>query len=150
MLLSAGHVVAAILVRAVLSPLCHQLPERSFLLEGSPLAVCARCMGLYGGFALGALAAAGLAWRGRRGGLAPRGPGRAPLLMAALPSAFQLAAELAGLSAGGGTARALTGALLGFAVAFYAAAAVDELPTEFAREFHRPLPDPGRSHAKAR
>src|SRR5687767_6864982 len=34
---------------------CHQIPERSFHVVGQPLAVCARCTGLYVGFA-GALA----------------------------------------------------------------------------------------------
>lgn len=33
--------------------LCHQLPERSFHLEGQPLAVCHRCSGIYLGFWLG-------------------------------------------------------------------------------------------------
>ena len=34
--------------------ICHQLPERSFSLFGSPVAVCARCLGLYLGFLVGA------------------------------------------------------------------------------------------------
>jgi uncharacterized membrane protein len=33
--------------------LCHQIPERSFWLNGQPMAVCSRCLGIYGGFALG-------------------------------------------------------------------------------------------------
>jgi uncharacterized membrane protein len=28
---------------------CHQLPERSFVVTGAPIAVCARCLGLYAG-----------------------------------------------------------------------------------------------------
>ncbi len=34
--------------------ICHQLPERSFSLLGSPVGVCARCLGLYLGFLAGA------------------------------------------------------------------------------------------------
>ncbi len=34
--------------------LCHQRPERSFVLHGTPLPVCARCLGLYVGAPLGA------------------------------------------------------------------------------------------------
>ncbi len=34
---------------------CHQLPARSFFIENYPLAVCARCTGLYVGFAVGSL-----------------------------------------------------------------------------------------------
>jgi len=34
---------------------CHQRPERSFSLFGAPLAICARCLGIYLGAALGLL-----------------------------------------------------------------------------------------------
>ncbi len=36
-------------------PVCHQLPERSFQLWNSQLAVCQRCSGIYFGFWLGIL-----------------------------------------------------------------------------------------------
>jgi uncharacterized membrane protein len=54
-------------VRLVYAPACHQLPERSLTLAGSPQAVCARCAGLYLGGVAG-LAAGGLllAGTGRR------------------------------------------------------------------------------------
>jgi uncharacterized membrane protein len=35
------------------SPLCHQIPERSFFFWGHPLAVCHRCCGIYLGLFLG-------------------------------------------------------------------------------------------------
>ena len=38
--------------------MCHQLPDRSFHLQGIQLPVCARCLGLYGGAAMGSLAGA--------------------------------------------------------------------------------------------
>ena len=40
-------------LRWLLHPVCHQLPERTFHLFGEPLAVCHRCTGLYLGFTLG-------------------------------------------------------------------------------------------------
>ncbi|HEY6803457.1 MAG TPA: DUF2085 domain-containing protein [Pyrinomonadaceae bacterium] len=43
------------LARGIYGPFgafCHQLPERSFFIAGHKFAVCARCSGLYGGFAL--------------------------------------------------------------------------------------------------
>lgn len=33
--------------------LCHQIPDRSFWINGQPMAVCSRCIGIYSGFALG-------------------------------------------------------------------------------------------------
>ncbi len=38
---------------AFFSPICHQMPSRSFFLLGHPLAVCARCLGIYFGFLAG-------------------------------------------------------------------------------------------------
>ncbi len=34
---------------SVFTPICHQIPSRSFHLFGQPLAVCARCLGIYFG-----------------------------------------------------------------------------------------------------
>jgi uncharacterized membrane protein len=46
-------------IYAAASVVCHQIPSRSFALAGGPIAVCARCLGLYlGGLAGFALAAA--------------------------------------------------------------------------------------------
>lgn len=45
---------AASLIYGLYSPLCHQIPHRCFSLAGHPLAVCARCLGIYSGFLLGA------------------------------------------------------------------------------------------------
>ena len=36
------------------SPVCHQDPARSFWVFGGPVAVCARCLGIYLGAAVGA------------------------------------------------------------------------------------------------
>lgn len=43
----------SILAYAFFSPVCHQAPSRSFFLFGYPLAVCARCLGIYFGFLSG-------------------------------------------------------------------------------------------------
>jgi uncharacterized membrane protein len=40
-------------IYACFSPVCHQIPARSFLAWGYPLAVCARCLGIYSGFLAG-------------------------------------------------------------------------------------------------
>jgi len=31
---------------------CHQVPDRSFWINGQPMAVCSRCLGIYAGFGL--------------------------------------------------------------------------------------------------
>jgi uncharacterized membrane protein len=40
---------------AIFSPVCHQISSRSFHFLGQPLAVCARCLGIYSGFLIGVL-----------------------------------------------------------------------------------------------
>src|ERR1700759_4044801 len=65
--------------------ICHQRPERSFWIFGTPLAVCARCLGIYAG------AAAGLLLRPSRS-LAMR-----LLIAAAAVNMLDAAAEFAGL-----------------------------------------------------
>jgi uncharacterized membrane protein len=52
-LLAATHPLAALLIRNFFSRLCHQDPSRSFVVDGSPVAVCVRCLGIYWGVAAG-------------------------------------------------------------------------------------------------
>jgi uncharacterized membrane protein len=54
-LLAASHPFAALLIRNFFSRLCHQDPVRSFVVDGAPVAVCVRCLGIYWGVAMGAL-----------------------------------------------------------------------------------------------
>jgi uncharacterized membrane protein len=63
-LLAAGHPVLSLVIRSFFSRLCHQDPTRSFVIQGSPVAVCVRCLGIYCGVAMGALfRSAETAWR---------------------------------------------------------------------------------------
>jgi hypothetical protein len=84
---------------------CHQDPARSFRHGSWPWAVCARCAGLYGGSAIGAIVA--LAWGlrpGGRRGFPPldRGRARNGLLLAAVPTAALWGIErLAGVPVSG-------------------------------------------------
>ena len=54
-LLARSHPLFALLIRSFFSGLCHQDPGRSFMVEGSPAAVCMRCLGIYCGAALAPL-----------------------------------------------------------------------------------------------
>ena len=54
-LLAHGYIEPAGLIYRAFSFLCHQIPERSFHLEGHALGVCSRCTGIYSGFAASVL-----------------------------------------------------------------------------------------------
>jgi uncharacterized membrane protein len=47
--------VVSAFIYAAFSPVCHQLPERSLSIRGSPLGVCGRCLGIYLGFSAGTI-----------------------------------------------------------------------------------------------
>ena len=51
-----SYVALALLLRTFFSPVCHQDTMRSFWFWGAPAAVCARCLGIYLGAAVGAIA----------------------------------------------------------------------------------------------
>lgn len=94
--------------------ICHQRPERSFHVASAQLPVCARCMGLYVGAAIGAcLAALPLVKLEAR----PRSP-RLLLLLAAAPTALTLGLELLGLASPSNMARAAAALPFGAAVAW--------------------------------
>jgi uncharacterized membrane protein len=52
---SNHHALAALALREFFIRLCHQRPERSLILAGFPVAICARCLGVYAGTASGCL-----------------------------------------------------------------------------------------------
>ena len=96
------------------SRLCHQIPERSFHVDDHPFAVCARCFGLYAGFAMGVVLYPLLRSLRRRDT-----PARAWLILAALPTTFDFALGFFGLWENTHFSRSTTGALLGAVAAFY-------------------------------
>lgn len=110
----------AALVYLSASVICHQRPERSYHLSGAPLPVCARCLGLHVGAALGLLA---LAFAPDAFRAAVLRHARAALVIAALPIAASVLVEWAGgpspMSARTWTALpagAMAGALVGLAL----------------------------------
>jgi uncharacterized membrane protein len=96
------------------SRICHQRPERSFHLFAAQLPVCARCVGIYTGAAIGSLLALSGSIRERLFPFSPR------LLLAAgaLPTLMTLITEWSGAWAGGNNVRAAAGVWLGVAIAF--------------------------------
>jgi len=94
--------------------ICHQLPERSFHIDGAQLPVCGRCFGIYAGAAVAAVV--GQAFTARHAQEAKL------LLLAAVPTAITIALEWTGLHSSN-VARAVAGAPLGAAVALIVMAA---------------------------
>jgi uncharacterized membrane protein len=109
-----GHTLSAFFIYEMFGRVCHQIPERSFQLAGHPLAVCARCTGIYFGFA-GVVLAYPLVRSLNRSDA----PARKWLLLAAVPTALDFALGFSGIWKNTHWSRALTGALLGAVAALY-------------------------------
>jgi uncharacterized membrane protein len=112
--LAHGYNSSAFVLYQMFGRVCHQIPERAFYLEGHPLAVCARCTGIYFGFAAGVLVFP-LVRSLQRGDA----PARKWLFVAAVPTLLDFALGFFGIWENTHWSRSLTGALLGAVAAFY-------------------------------
>jgi len=108
-------------IYAVGSLVCHQLPERSFHLGGFQLPVCARCVGIYCGAAIGAVGTVVMKPAG-----IPR-LARQILLLGALPTAITVVVESAGMWATTNIVRAVAGFPLGLVAALVVTSALPTL-----------------------
>ena len=111
---AGGHGELAAGIYHAFGVFCHQLPERSYFIEGHKLAVCSRCTGLYGGFAVTLLLYPLI--HSLRNAAAPP---RIYLLLAAIPLGTDFSLTFFGVWENTHTSRLLTGALLGSVVVFY-------------------------------
>ena len=106
----------ALIIRAAYGTVCHQIPERSWWIQGHPMAICARCFGLYIGGLAGLivypLAAARLALVISR---------RRWLILALLPIAIDFFGGYFGLFENTAASRTATGLIAGMAGAIYTA-----------------------------
>jgi uncharacterized membrane protein len=120
---ASGHETLAFVVYHGLSGICHQMPERAFWIAGHPLAVCARCSGVYAGFALAVLLYPLVARR------LPthETPRREWLILALAPTTIDFTLGITGLWANTHLSRSLTGAWLGAWLAFYVVPSVLEI-----------------------
>ncbi len=116
-----GHPDSSAWIRSCFSGVCHQRPERSLDLRGLPLAVCARCAGLY----FGAIVGVGL------GGtlLVRRGLTARPalLLLAVAPTSADVIANLVGLPVLPAFGRTLSAIPAGAVLAWFFAEALTDL-----------------------
>lgn len=106
---------------AVFAPVCHQRPERSFFLNGFPLAVCGRCFGIYAGILLGTLVFP-LLRRKAPGGF----PAIRTLVLFSLPIGLDTLANFLGLWSTGNGFRFASGILWGVILPFFFIPAVAE------------------------
>ncbi len=111
---AGGYDATAFVIYQGLKTVCHQMPERAFWLAGHPLAVCARCFGIYAGFG-----AAVLLYPLSRRLQRTQTPRREWLALALAPTVLDFTLGITGLWANTHSSRFLTGAWLGAWAAFY-------------------------------
>ena len=116
----AGHAAAGWL-RLAYAPVCHQLADRSLEIAGYPLAVCARCFGLYLGGAIG-LSAAAFVFAGGARRLRP-----VWLAVAVAPSILDALMPWIGLSGLSNLPRLVLAVPAGFVAALFLAAGIADL-----------------------
>ena len=124
---ASGHSEVASGIYGGFATLCHQLPERSYFINGHQLAVCSRCTGVYAGFAFTLLLYPLI--RSLKNPVMPR---PSWLLLAALPLAIDVGVNFFGFWQNTHTSRLLTGAILGSAVVFYVMPGIIELSLRYA------------------
>jgi len=120
--LANGHPAFATAIDDAFSYLCHQIPERSFHLAGNKFAVCSRCTGLYGGFAL-----AMLGYPLMRSLKRTDTPRIIWLVLASLPIAIDFSLGYFSIWQNNHFTRFTSGALLGAVAAFFVVPGVVDL-----------------------
>ena len=111
---AGGHSELAHGLYGAFGTLCHQLPERSYFIEGHKFAVCSRCTGLYAGFAFMLLLYPLI-----RSLKTTVTPPLIWLLLAAIPLLIDFSLTFLGVWENTHTSRLLTGLLLGGVTVFY-------------------------------
>ncbi|HEV8136731.1 MAG TPA: DUF2085 domain-containing protein [Pyrinomonadaceae bacterium] len=125
---ASNHQQFAVAIYHSFKTFCHQLPERSFFIVGHQFAVCARCTGLYGGFALLLLLYPLI-----RSLHSTDVPKVKWLFLAAVPLGIDFSLTLFGIWENTHTSRLLTGMLLGGVTVFYVMPGILELAQRASR-----------------
>src|SRR5262249_3929548 len=136
----------AFILHSAYGRVCHQIPERSLWIQGHPMAVCARCLGIYLGYFAGLVI-----YPLMRKRLEIEPPRRRWLLLALLPIAIDFTGGYLGLFENTIASRIATGFVAGFAGSIYTAtdliAATGAAIMAVSRwRFFRPLREPGGAH----
>ncbi|CAB3289280.1 conserved membrane protein of unknown function [Methanocaldococcus lauensis] len=104
----------SIYLYTIYSPICHQLPQRSYFIFGYKMAVCARCFGIYTGFLAGMI-------------IYPfvkklndfKLPHKKYLIISLIPMVIDGTTQLIGLRESFNELRFITGFIAGFVVVYY-------------------------------
>lgn len=97
-------------IYAVYGFICHQFPERSFWILYHPLAVCARCFGIYAGVFIGALTLRMIFGLAKRNSISPIW-----VLLSLIPMGLDWSLTFFGIWENTETSRLLTGGIVGIA-----------------------------------
>src|ERR1041385_2000527 len=119
---AGGHNEWAEVIYQAFGIVCHQRPDRSYFIEGHKLAVCARCTGLYAGFAVTLLLYPLI-----RSLKIATNPSRIFLILAAVPLGIDFSLTFFGIWENTHTSRLLTGVLLGSVAVFYVVPGIVDL-----------------------
>src|ERR1044072_1721856 len=111
---AGGHNGLAFAIYRAFGTMCHQIPARSYFIDGHQFAVCSRCTGIYFGFAFTLLLYPLI-----RSLRSTATPPRSLLILAALPLAIDFSLTFFGFWENTHTSRLLPGALLGSVSVFY-------------------------------
>ena len=101
-------------IYAIFSPTCHQIPSRCFYAFGYPVAVCARCLGIYCGFLLGTLI-----FPLAKGFASPTLPKAKTFISISIPIIIDTAGNILGIWTSLDWVRFLTGIVWGLILPFY-------------------------------
>ena len=104
------------LIKAFFQPVCHQIPDRSFAIDGIVLPVCHRCTGLYTGAWLSIFL---YPWLHRA--LNTRLPLRTLFFLGIAPAALDWGLHLLGIWHNVPLSRVLTGGIAGLAIGYIVA-----------------------------
>jgi len=130
--------VVSAMIYAAFSPVCHQIPERSFFFRGFPLAVCGRCLGIYLGFSAGTILYPFLRRFSR-----PFLPATSIFVLVSLPIGLDTAGNFLGLWASPIGLRLAAGLVWGSVLPFYLITGLYEVLRLFGGNFR--LKSPGQT-----
>jgi uncharacterized membrane protein len=128
------------LIMSGYQPVCHQLPGRSFHFAGEQIALCHRCVGIWGALPVAIVLFAALRrwdWHvANRAGLA--------ILLSLLPLGIDWAGDFAGIWHNTPASRLITGAIFGLVAGYFLARVVIKSVNAGGRETKEP-PDTNTS-----